>query len=143
MANTPFATLEELETYWKDIVEAEEPRAENLLLLASDRLRLIAEDIDYDLQTKYDENEAYKSTVKWVVMEAVKRAMQTGSDPDMPSVESAQITAGPYSQNYKYTNPTGDLFFRKAELAGLGLYGRQTLSSIGTAPNTDIYIEGS
>ena len=131
---TPFATVEELQDYWKELSDAEEPRAEVLLMLASNRLRLTAEGSSIDIDAKAEASEAYKTTLRWVVMEAVKRAMQTGVD--MPSVESYQQTAGPYSENYKYVNPTGDLFFRKAELTSLGLSGAQTLKGFMTAPES-------
>jgi hypothetical protein len=125
---TPFATVEELEAYWRTLTTAEQTRATALLLIASNRLRLIASNSDVDLDAKIAANEAYESILQWVVMEAAKRAMQMPSD--QPPVESWSQTAGPYSENYKYANPTGDLWFRKAELAALGLSGRQTLGSI-------------
>lgn len=132
---TPFATLAQLETFWKDIPTADEPRAEMLLDLASNRLRMIGEDVGVDVDAKVAASAAYASTAQWVVMEATKRAMLTPID--QPPVDSWQQTAGPYSENYKYTNPSGDLWFKKSELASLGLYGRQSLDSISTSQ--DIY----
>lgn len=136
MALTPFATLEQLEAFWKDIAAADEGRAELLLELASNRLRVIGEDVDVDIDARVLESEAYSTTVRWVVMEAVKRALLTPTD--QPPVDTYSQTAGPYSENYKYTNPSGDLWFKKSELNALGLYGRQSLSSISTS-RTDIY----
>lgn len=131
---TPFATKEELAAYWRPLTGTEPARADILLALASNRLRLSAEADGVDLDAKATASEAFKTTLRWVVMEAVKRAMQTGVD--MPSVESYQQTAGPYSENFKYVNPTGDLFFRKAELVSLGLSGRQILKGFSTAPES-------
>lgn len=131
---TPFATKEELIAYWRPLTGDEPARADILLSLASNRLRLTAEGDSIDLDAKALASEAYKTTLRWVVMEAVKRAMQTGVD--MPSVESYQQTAGPYSENIKYVNPTGDLFFRKSELADLGLSGQQTLKAFMLAPES-------
>lgn len=136
MALTPFATLEQLETFWKDIATADEGRAELLLELASNRLRIIGEDVDVDIDARATASEAYETTVRWVVMEAVKRAMLTPTD--QPPVNTFSQTAGPYSENYTYTNPSGDLWFKKSELSALGLYGRQSLDSISTS-RTDIY----
>lgn len=138
MALTPFATLEQLESFWKDVASADEGRANVLLELASNRLRLIGTDIGVNVDTKVSESEAYATTARWVVMEAVKRAMLTPTD--QPPVSQYSQTAGPYSENYQYTNPSGDLWFKKSELQALGLYGRQSLSSISTAPNNyDLY----
>lgn len=136
MALTPFATLEQLEAFWKDIAEADEGRAELLLELASNRLRVIGEDVNVDVDARVADSEAYSTTVRWVVMEAVKRALLTPTD--QPPVDTYSQTAGPYSENYKYTNPSGDLWFKKSELNALGLYGRQSLSSISTS-RTGIY----
>lgn len=140
MALTPFATLEQLEAFWKDVADDDEGRATVLLELASNRLRLIGEDIDVDVDARTEESEAYATTIRWVVMEAVKRAMLTPTD--QAPVDTFTQTAGPYSENYKYTNPSGDLWFKKSELSSLGLYGRQTLASIETS-RTDIYSEWS
>ncbi len=133
---TPFATVDELEAFWRVLTDAEQERAEILLTLASNRLRLIAEGSVTDLDAKVLASEAYKSTLQWVVMEAVKRALQTPID--LPPVETYSQTAGPYSENYKYTNPTGDLWFKKAELSAIGLSGNQSLGSISTS-RADIY----
>lgn len=139
MALTPFATIAQLQTFWKDIADTDEPRAEFLLELASNRLRMIGEDVGVSLDDKVAASEAYASTAQWVVMEATKRAMLTPMD--MPPVDQFSQTAGPYSENYKYSNPSGDLWFKKSELSSLGLYGRQSLNSIDTSQNLyyDIY----
>lgn len=138
MALEPFATKAELAAFWRPLTDAESSRADVLLPMASNRLRLIGEDLNIDLDAKAEASEAFRSTLQWVVMEAVKRAIATPTDS--PPVDTYQQAAGPYSENYKFTNPSGDLWFKKAELTALGLYGRQTLSSISTS-QTDIYCE--
>ena len=136
MANTPFATKTELAAYWRTLTSEEQSRADIMLGLASNRLRLMASDVDIDLDEKKEADEAYSDTLKWVVMEAVKRAIATPTD--QPPVSQWQQTAGPYSENYQYTNPSGDLWFKKSELSALGLAGKQRLGSISTS-QTDIY----
>lgn len=133
----PFATVAQLEDFWKDLSEAEETRALSLLTLASNRLRVRGEQVGIDVQAKHDASEAYASTLEWVVMEATKRAMLTPTDA--PPVNSQQITAGPYSENIVFTNPAGDLWFKKTELNDLGLGGIQRLSSISTVPGSRMY----
>jgi hypothetical protein len=134
---TPFASVEDLSAFWREITEAEQPRAETLLLLASNRLRQMAEDAEIDLDAKVEASDIYKANVQWVVMEAVKRAMLMPTDQQ--PVDTASMTAGPYSENYKYSNPSGDLWFKKSELSAIGLAGKQRLGSISTTPNSDIY----
>ena len=133
---TPFATKEELAAFWRDLTDAEATRADVLLPLASNLLRQRAEEIGVDLDAKKAASQAFSSTLQWVVMEAVKRALQTPTDSK--PVDTFSQTAGPYSENYKFSNPSGDLWFRKAELRSLGLYGQQTMSAIKTSIK-DIY----
>lgn len=131
-----FATVEELQAYWKPLTETEQDRATLMLDMASDRLRLMGENIGINLDDKVAASEPYATTIRWVVMEATKRAMNT--PVDQPPVDEFSQTAGPYSENYKYSNPSGDLWFKKSELSSLGLHGNQKLTSISTS-QTDIY----
>lgn len=133
-APNAYADAEDLTNFWK--APDSETRANYLLKLASNRLRLIAEGVDIDLDDKANNSPAYFDTLQWVVMESTKRALQ--APLDQQPVESFQQTAGPYSENLKYTNPTGDLWFKKSELSAIGLNGNPQLYSISTS-RTDIY----
>jgi hypothetical protein len=135
-----YANDEDLALFWKTLTGDDVARANNLLKMSSNRLRLIAENVDIVLDDLVNANAAYFSTVQWVVMESTKRAMLTPID--LPPVDSFQQTAGPYSENIKYTNPSGDLWFKKSELSILGLYGNQKLGNISTS-RTDYYTESS
>lgn len=141
MAGAVYATVEDLSTYWRPITQAETPRAEDLLSLASSRIRLYAAKVDIDIDTKVDEDDDYAAAVKWVVMEATKRAMAT--PVDVPPVDNYSQSAGPYSENYRFTNPSGDLWFKKAELKALGISGMQVIDSITPTTRRDIYGEQS
>lgn len=134
VAPNAYANAEDLTNFWKAPDDAN--RANYLLKLSSNRLRLIAEDSGIDLDAKANSNAAYFDTLQWVVMESTKRALQ--APVDQQPMETWQQAAGPYSENIKYTNPTGDLWFKKSELSAIGLSGSQTLSSISTS-RTDIY----
>lgn len=141
MAGAVYATVADLSTYWRPITTAETPRAEDLLSLASSRIRLYAAKVDIDIDTKVGEDDDYAATVKWVVMEATKRAMAT--PVDVPPVDNYSQSAGPYSENYRFTNPSGDLWFKKAELKALGISGMQVIDSITPTTRRDIYGEQS
>jgi hypothetical protein len=136
-----YATVEDLEAYWKPLDESEEARAEQMMSIASSRLRLYAANAGFNLDEKIDENTDYAEAVKWVVMEATKRALSTPIDT--PPVDSYSQAAGPYSENYKFTNPSGDLWFKKAELKTLGISGIQRATSITPVTRKDIYGEQS
>lgn len=132
----PYATKTDLAAFWRTLTTAEQSRADVLLLLASNRLRQIASDLGIDLDAKVADNEVYKANVQWVVMEAVKRAMLVPTDA--APANSMQKAAGPYSENIVFTNPAGDLWFKRAELTAVDLYGNQKLDSISSS-RTDIY----
>lgn len=136
-----YATVEDLSNYWRPITESETARAENLLSLASSRLRLYANQAGINLDAKIEENDDYAQAVKWVVMEASKRALQTPTD--IPPVDNYSQSAGPYSENYRFTNPSGDLWFKKAELNTLGIAGVQKITSITPITRKDVYGEQS
>ena len=72
-------------------------------------------------------------------MEAVKRALATPTD--IPPVDNYAQSAGPYSENYRFANPSGDLWFKKAELKTLGISGVQRATSISPVTRKDIYGE--
>lgn len=132
-----YANSEDLTNYWK--APDSSTRADYLLKLTSNRLRQIGTGVGVDVDALANADEVYFLNVQWVVMEATKRALQAPLDRE--AVESSGITAGPYSENFKYSNPAGDIFFKKSELQTLGLYGRQSLGSISTSQNLygDIY----
>lgn len=132
-----YANADDLSAFWKPLTGADITRSNDLLKRASNRLRIIADNLNQDLDAKVNDNAAYFSTVQWVVMEAAKRAMLTPADA--PPANSIQQTAGPYSENIVFTNPAGDLWFKKSELHDLGLYGNQRLGSISTVPGSKMY----
>lgn len=133
-----YADHEDLAAFWRTLSGAEDTRADSLLKLASNRLRTIATKQGKDMDAMVNASESYFSTVQWVVMEATKRAMLTPTDA--PPANSIQQTAGPYSENIVFTNPAGDLWFKKAELSDLGL-NYQILGSISTVPGSKMYDE--
>lgn len=133
----PYASGEALAAYWRALTSPELARANVLLILASNRLRQIAEDVNIDLDATVNASPVKASVAQWVVMEATKRAMLVPTDA--PPVNQMQQTAGPYSENYIFTNPSGDLWFKNAELKALGIWGVQTLTSISSSALWDIY----
>lgn len=140
VAPEPYATIEELSAFWRPVVAgAETNRATTLLSLASNRLRAKATEYGFNMDTKVNEDAVYLSNVKFVVLESVKRAMQT--DQSVPPVDTYQKAAGPYSENYKFTNPSGDLWFKGSELAEIGLSGQQSITSISPITRSNIYGE--
>lgn len=141
--NEPFATVDDLEKFWRGLTPAEQTRAEYLLSLASNQLRQIAMNSGKNLDQMITDGQVMEDSVKLVVMEAVKRAMLTPVDaPPVNSMSQSQ-TAGPYAESstYTYTNPSGDLWFKKSELSSIGISGgKQTIGTISPT-RRDIYGE--
>lgn len=135
MANQPFADTDDLEKFWRSLTEAEKPRAEYLLELASDYLRQEALNGRKNLDDMLASGKIIENTLKQIVMEAVKRAMLT--PVDQKPVNQMSQTAGPYAETLVFANPAGDIWFKEKELKILRLKG-QRFSSIGTA-RTNVY----
>lgn len=135
MANTPFADTDDLEKFWRTLTTEEKPRAEYLLELASDYLRQEALNNRKDLDELLASGKILENTLKQIVMESVKRAMNT--PVDQKPVNQMSQTAGPYAETLVFANPAGDLWFKDKELKLLRLKG-QRFSSVSTA-RTNIY----
>lgn len=132
-----YVTIEEFEQFWRQLEMSEYDRFDILEQLAQARLTVMANDAGVDLEARVEEDENYLGVVKWVIMEAIKRAISTPTNT-MP-VDTYSQTAGPYTENYKFTNPSGDLWFKKSELAALGIANKQTINSIKPSTRGDIY----
>lgn len=131
-APNAYANKDDLTLYWK-APTGDGAREDYILKMVSNRLRQMATDLGKDLDALVNANEVYFLNVQAVVMEASKRALQ--APLDQQATESQSITAGPYSENFKYSNPAGDIFFKKAELQLIGFTGNQVLGSISTSQN--------
>lgn len=135
MATEPFASVEDLEKFWRALTETEKTRAEYLLELASDYLRQEALNNRKNMDDLLSSGKILENTLKQIVMESVKRAMLT--PPDQKPVNQMSQTAGPYAETLVFANPAGDIWFKDKELKILRLRG-QRLSSVSTA-RTNIY----
>ena len=135
MANTPFATKDDLAKFWRQLDATEQDRADYLLELASDYLRQIAMNGRKNLDEMLASGKVMENTLRTIVMEAVKRAMLTPQN--QPPVNQMSQTAGPYSESFVFSNPAGDIWFKDKELKMLRLKG-QRLSSVSTS-RTNIY----
>lgn len=127
----PFATIDELNKFWRTVTNEETERAETLLDMASNYLRQIAKNnsADIDESIALPDNTIFENSVKMVVLESVKRAMTTPTDA--PPADSWSQAANPYSETMKFTNPSNDLYFKNNELKLLGLASLSGKSQFG------------
>lgn len=118
-----YATVGDVSARWRTLSDSEETRCVALLADASDLIRT----------TCPNWQEAGEDTLRRVTCAAVIRALQSG---DMAGVTQSSQTAGPFSQSWSYSNPSGDLYLTKAEKKALGgtvRLGSTDMSQLGGA----------
>ena len=127
-----FATTDDIATLWRALTEAEETRAEALLPIVSDSLRVEAQRVGKDLD-ELAETPSFANVLKSVVVDVVARTLMTSTNGE-PAIQSTESALG-YSQTATFLVPGGGLFIKNTELARLGLrrqrYG--TLDQFGVA----------
>lgn len=105
--NTPFATVNDIQNLWRPLTAEEQSRAENLLPLISDELRVIAKGVDVDLDARAAADEAYASVLKIVTVDVTVRVMRQSTEGEAMTQES-QSGLG-YSWSGSYAVPGGGI----------------------------------
>lgn len=105
-----FATVADLEQRWHALTSEESTKAAALLDDAADLIRV----------TCPRWTQATKQTLIRVSCAMVRRAMQADANGTDAGVSQTSQTAGPFSQSFTYSNPTGDLYLTTAEITALG-----------------------
>lgn len=114
-----FATVEELEVLWRTLKFDERKRAEALLEVVSNNLRVEARKIGKDLDIMVSEDYSYASVVKSVTVDVVARTLMTSTNQE-PMTQFSESALG-YSVSGSYLVPGGGLFIKDSELKRLGL----------------------
>lgn len=114
-----FATISDVEELWRQLTPAEMERAEKLLLIICDSLRMEADKVGKDLDEMIEEKPKLASVAKSVTVDVVARTLMTATDQE-PMTQMSQTALG-YSFSGTYLIPGGGLFIKKTELARLGL----------------------
>lgn len=86
--NTPFATVEDIHNLWRPLSAQEQVKASNLLPLVSDELRVLAKDVNKDLDGMVAIDEAYASVVKIVTVDVTVRVLRQSTEGDAMTQES-------------------------------------------------------
>lgn len=86
--NTPFATVEDIQKLWRPLTSSEQEKAENLLPLVSDELRVLAKDVGKDLDAMVAADEAYASVVKIVTCDVTVRVLRQSTEGEAMTQES-------------------------------------------------------
>lgn len=114
-----FATIDDLNTLWRPLKQDEEVRAEKLLQVVSNRLRVEADRVGKDLDEMAADHTAYADVVKSVTVDIVARTLMTSTNQE-PMTQYAESALG-YSVSGTFLTPGGGLFIKRDELKALGL----------------------
>lgn len=119
--STAFATVTDITTLWRALTAAEQSRAEALLPLISDELRVIAKGVNKDLDAMKEADESYASMLKIVTVDVTCRVLRQSTEGDAMTQES-QSALG-YSWSGSYAVPGGGIAnsIMKNDLKKLGL----------------------
>lgn len=118
-----FATVSDLIALWRQLSPGERERAEVLLPLVSDSLRMEAIKVGKNLDQMIEETPVLASVAKSVTVDVVARTLMTPTD-ETPMTQMTQSGLG-YSVSGTYLVPGGGLFIKRSELARLGLRRQQ------------------
>ena len=113
-----FATVQDITDLWRSLTLDEATRAEALLPVVSDSLRVEAERVGKDLDAMALAP-SYANVLKSVVVDIVARTLMTSTNQE-PMVQASESALG-YSQSATFLVPGGGLFIKNTELARLGL----------------------
>lgn len=117
---TAFATVNDLEELWRVLKQEEIGRAEQLLEVVSDSLRMEADKVGKDLDNMIATKPAFfANVVKSVTVDIVARTLMTSTDSE-PMTQTTESALG-YSWSGSYLVPGGGLFIKNSELSRLGL----------------------
>ena len=114
-----FATIDDLSQLWRPLKPGEIGRAEALLTVVSDSLRVEAQKVGKDLDVLVADSVFYANVVKSVTVDVVARTLMTSTDQE-PMTQVTESALG-YSVQGSFLVPGGGLFIKNSELARLGL----------------------
>ena len=129
-----FATIDDINTMWRQMTTDESTRAGALLPIVSDSLRVEAFKVGKKLDKMIEDNPFLASVAKSVTVDVVARTLMTSTDQE-PTTQFSQSALG-YSASGTYLVPGGGLFIKKSELARLGLR-RQRMGVIDLCPSKE------
>ena len=118
-----YATVQDVQTLWRELTAAEQTRAEALIPVICSSLRYEAEKVGKDLDLMVSDNPYLAEVAKSVTVDVVARTLMTSTNQE-PMTQYAEAALG-YSTSGTFLVPGGGLFIKKSELARLGLRRQQ------------------
>lgn len=114
-----FATIDDLQTLWRNLQPTEMERAKALLIVVSDMLREEAYRYKKDLDKMVQERASFGNVVKSVVVDVVARALMTSTEQE-PMTQYSESAMG-YSVSGSFLVPGGGIFIKESEKKRLKL----------------------
>lgn len=133
--NTPFATVNDIEILWRPLSSSEQSRADALLPLVSDELRVLARDVNVDLDLRAAADEAYASVLKIVTVDVTVRVLRQSTEGDAMTQESQSALGYSWSGTYAVAGGGIANAILNNDLKKLGLRSQQ-IGVINTWPES-------
>lgn len=95
-----FATVEDIQTLWRPLTSEEQSRAEALLPLVSNEIRVAGKGVGKDVDQMIAEDSAYESVVKVVTVDVVTRILRQSTEGDAMTQESQSALGYSWSGTY-------------------------------------------
>ena len=118
-----YATVQDVQTLWRELTAAEQTRAEALIPVICASLRQEAAKVHKDLDLMISGDEDLAAVARSVTVDVVARTLMTSTNQE-PMTQYSEAALG-YSVSGTYLVPGGGLFIKKSELARLGLKRQQ------------------
>lgn len=118
---SPFASVDDIRLLWRELTTQEAERAEALLPIVSDALRMEARNVQKDLDAMVATGELSEGVVKAVTVDVVSRVLRQDTQGEAMTQES-QSAMG-YTWSGTYAVPGGGILnaIMKNDLKRLGL----------------------
>lgn len=125
MSNTAFATIQDIETLWRPLTASEQSRAEAMLPLVSDELRVLAKNAGKDLDQMAADDEAYASVLKIVTVDVTVRVLRQNTEGEAMTQESQSALGYSWSGTYAVAGGGIANAILRNDLKKLGIYNQQ------------------
>ena len=120
-----FATVDDIQTLWRPLTASEQTRANALLPLVSDEIRVIAKSVGKDIDTMIAGDTSYASVVKIVTVDVVARVLRQSTEGDAMTQESQSALGYSWSGTYAVAGGGIANAILKNDLKKLGLLNQR------------------
>lgn len=100
MSNSPFATVEDIQTLYRPLSASEQSRAEALLPLVSDEIRILGKNSGKDIDQAIADDPTYESVVKIVTCDVTFRILRQNTEGEAMTQESQSALGYSWSGSF-------------------------------------------